>query len=309
MTLTTQVQPVGACTTNVCAPRVDCAVTDCPDAPVSLTAGVPPREAPVGVTNTWNDGPEAGAGAQLNAHPMFQPATVVVNAGLVQLPCICVGPKRTCAGPAPAAVVVADPPAAVVVVDPPAAVVVVDPPAAVVVAVDPLVVGSLYAGALEDALVEPAVVPFSANPTRIARATATMSCHVAQLRLPLICSSPGAGMTSPSLVPGPGWPGIMPAPVLEWGGSDMSKRWPGFGSPSRQPCRDRANRTPVTGSYVNRGVMLVKDWRTPLRPKRPDSLDPDRTHVPATRRLGNQNLVDRVGRRRASRWPKCAHYG
>ncbi len=63
VTLTTQVQLAGACTTNVCAPRVDCAVTDCPDGPVSLIAGVPVGDDPPGVTNTWNDGPAAGAGA------------------------------------------------------------------------------------------------------------------------------------------------------------------------------------------------------------------------------------------------------
>ena len=164
MTLTTQVQFVGACTTNVCAPRLVCAVTDCPDAPVWLMAGVAAGVDPAGVTNTWNDGPPAGAGVQLNAQPMFQPAAVVVNVGLVQFPCIWVGPKRTRGGPAaaaddevdvvdpPAAVVVVDPPAAVVVVvDPPAAVVVVDPlepPGDVVVVADPVDVGSLYAGAL-----------------------------------------------------------------------------------------------------------------------------------------------------------------
>ena len=61
---------------------------------------------------------------------MFQPAADVVKAGLVQLPCICVGPKRTRAGPAAAPDEVG---AVVVVVDPPACVVVVDPPAAIVV--------------------------------------------------------------------------------------------------------------------------------------------------------------------------------
>ena len=132
---------------------------------------------------------------------MFQPATVVVNAGLVQFPDICVGPRRTRAGPAaagdevdvdpPAAVVVVDPPAAVVVVDPPAAVVVVDPPAAPAVVVeltDEPDVGSLYAGAFDDDddADDPAVVPFSQNPTMSANPDATRSCHVAQLRLPLI---------------------------------------------------------------------------------------------------------------------------
>jgi hypothetical protein len=227
--LTTQVQPVGACTTKVCAPRLDCDVTDCPDAPVSLIAGVPLADDPAGATETWKDGPEAGAGAQLNAQPMFQPAAVVVNEGLVQLPDICVGPSSTRAGPA--AAVVVDPPAAVVVVDPPAAVVVVDddPPAlvvadplagAVVVVAEPSEVGSLYAGTpLDDAVAEPPVVPFRAKPTTSAIPEATRSCHVAQLRLPLICSSPGAGMTS-SRIPG--------------GGSDMAKPWPEFRPPSRQ---------------------------------------------------------------------------
>ena len=124
---------------------------------------------PTGVTRTWNDGPPAGAGVQLNAQPMFHPAAVVVNAGLVQFPCICVGPMRTRAGPAaavdddevdvvvdpPGAVVVVDPPEAVDVVDRPAADVVVDPPGAVVVVAPlepvavPVEVGNLYAGAFD----------------------------------------------------------------------------------------------------------------------------------------------------------------
>ncbi len=81
---------------------------------------------------------------------MFQPAAVVVNAGLVQLPCICVGPKSTCGGPAEAddPAVVVDPPAPVVVVDPLEAVVVVDPPAAVVVVVDPPAAPPLDEGAV-----------------------------------------------------------------------------------------------------------------------------------------------------------------
>ena len=231
MTLTTQVQPVGACTTKVCAPRDDCDVTDCPDAPVSLIAGVPAADDPAGVTDTWKEGPEAGAGAQLKAQPMFQPAAVVVKEGLVQFPDICVGPRSTRAGPA--AAVVVDPPAAAVVVDPPGAVVVVldDPPAlvvadplagAVVVVADPPEVGSLYAGAppVEDAVAEPSVVPFSAKPITSAKPAATRSCHVAQLRFPFMWSSPGAGMMS-SRVPG-------------GGGSDMAKRWPEIRLPSRQ---------------------------------------------------------------------------
>jgi hypothetical protein len=170
-----------------------------------VIAGVPVGDPPFRVTKTSNDGPEAGAGVQLNAQPMFQPAAVVVNAGLVQFPRICVGPRRTRAGPvaAGADVCVVDPPAVavVLVVDPPAAVVVVvDPPAAgAVVVVAPEDVGSLYAGALEDSVAEPCVVPFSQNPSTMAANTATRSCHVAQLRLPLICSCPGAGSASPSI--------------------------------------------------------------------------------------------------------------
>jgi hypothetical protein len=155
VTLTAQVQVAGACTTNICAPSEDCDVTDCPDGPVSLIAGVPLGDDPADVTNTWNEGPPAGAGTHLNAQPIFQPAAVVVNVGLVQLPCICVGPMRTRAGPAAAvddvddAVdVVVEPPALVVVVDPPAAVVLVEPLADdfVVVVVDPVDVGMRYAG-------------------------------------------------------------------------------------------------------------------------------------------------------------------
>jgi hypothetical protein len=52
VTFTAQVQVAGACTTNVCAPRLVCAVTDCPDGPVSLIAGVPVGDDPAGVTNT-----------------------------------------------------------------------------------------------------------------------------------------------------------------------------------------------------------------------------------------------------------------
>jgi hypothetical protein len=206
--LTTQVQPAGACTTRVCAPTVVCAETDCPDAPVSLIAGLPAGDDPTGDTDTWNDGPEAGAGVQLNAQPIFQLAAVVVNAGLVQFPCICVGPRSTRAGPAGAAAddVVVDPPTAVVVVvaDEPAVVVDVEPSAAaVVVVVDPLEPGSLYAGAFDASVADPPVVPFTAKPTRSAMRTATTSCQVLQLRRSLMWSSPGVGMTSSSPTPGP----------------------------------------------------------------------------------------------------------
>ncbi len=139
VTFTTQVQEAGACTTSVCAPRVDSAVTDCPDGPVSLMAADPLGADPLGVTNTWNEEPAAGAGAHLNAHPMFHPAAVVVNGGLVQFPWSCGDVKRTRAGPA--AVVDEVEGAVDVVVEPPAAAAVVVvaelPPAAVVVAVLP----------------------------------------------------------------------------------------------------------------------------------------------------------------------------
>ena len=141
MTLTIQVQDAGACTTSVCDPRLDCAVTDCPDAPVSLIAGAPDGAEPAGVTNTWNEAPETGAGAHLNAQPMFHGAAVVVNGVLVQFPCCCGEMRSWRAGPGAGVEpvgnvvgVVADPPATVVVVDPPATVVVVtEPPPAVVV--------------------------------------------------------------------------------------------------------------------------------------------------------------------------------
>ena len=98
-------------------------------------AGVPDGDFPADVTYTWNDGPAAGAGVHWKAHPIFHVGAVIVKAGLVQFPVICVGPSSTLAGcgatvdvvpPAGAAVVVVVPEAAVVVVLP-AAVVVVDP--------------------------------------------------------------------------------------------------------------------------------------------------------------------------------------
>ena len=98
----------------------------------------------MGVTNTWNDGPEAGAGAHRNAQPIFHGAAVVVNGVLVQLPWSCGEINKTRAGPAAAAgdvvCVALDPPATVVVVDPAAVVVVVEAellPATVVAVVPP----------------------------------------------------------------------------------------------------------------------------------------------------------------------------
>ena len=80
---------------------VDCVVTDWPDAPVPFTAGVAPAVPPAGTTNTWNDGPDTGAGVHWNAHPMLQVPLPTVKAELVQFPCVCgEGPRSTCATPA-----------------------------------------------------------------------------------------------------------------------------------------------------------------------------------------------------------------
>jgi len=192
-------------------------VTDCPDGPLSLTAGVPVGDDPAGVTNTWNEGPVAGAGAHLNAQPMFHGAAVVVNDVLVQLPWSCGEVRRTRAGPGAAVgdgvVVVVDPPAAVVVVDPPAAVVVVlDPTAAaaavVVVAVPPaapepedeaLGGGSFPLPVLVPVVLAapPPVFPLIHIPKMAAIRTADRSCQVFQDRRSLILSSPGSGLPSP----------------------------------------------------------------------------------------------------------------
>lgn len=126
-------------------------------------AGVAPGDEPAGVTNTSNDGPEAGAGVHLKAQPMFQPAAVVVKDGLVQFPWSCVGPRRTPAGAGAAVddvddvdddVDVVEPPAAVVEVDPPATVVVepVDLPEAGAVVVAPPGGGGVKAGLSDDEL-------------------------------------------------------------------------------------------------------------------------------------------------------------
>ena len=207
-------QEAEVCTTSVCAPRLDWDVTDCPDDPVSLIAGVPLGDDPAGTTKTWNDGPEAGAGAQLNAQPMFQGAAVVVKAALVQLPCCCGDSMSTRAGPPAAAEdvgvvveAVVDPPAAVVVVDPPVAVVVVvaePPPAVVVVAVLPPVeefgVAALGGGSapfpelVPLALgLPPPVSPLIHIPKMAAIRTAVRSCQVFQVRRSLNLSSPGLG--------------------------------------------------------------------------------------------------------------------
>jgi len=206
--LTIQVQEAGACTTSVCAPRLDAVVTDCPDVPVSLIAGVPEAAEPAGVTNTWNDGPAAGAGAHWKAQPIFHGAAVVVNDVLVQLPLSCGDSRRTRAGPAAAvdevdeaAVVVVEPPAAVVVVEPPAAVVVVEPPAVVVVVEPPAVDelegvalgGSLLLPALDALDAPPPVSPLIHIPKMVATRMAVRSCQVLQVRRSLILSSPRSG--------------------------------------------------------------------------------------------------------------------
>jgi hypothetical protein len=81
-----QAQLAGACTTRICCPVVDSAVTACPDAPVSVIAGAPVGDVPTGAIDTWNEGPATGAGVHRKAQPMFQPAWVMVNAGLFQSP-------------------------------------------------------------------------------------------------------------------------------------------------------------------------------------------------------------------------------
>jgi hypothetical protein len=221
--LTIQVHVAVDCTTSVCAPRLDCGVTDCPDAPVSLIAGVPVGDDPAGTTKTWNDGPVAGAGAHSKAQPIFHGATVVVNEVLVQFPWSCGESRSWRAGPAAAVegdvvgaveVVVAPALAAVVVVvEPPPAVVVVvpePPPVAAVVVVlppaeepEPAALGGGSVSCLEAdplALEPPPVSPLIHIPTMTAIRTAVSSCHVFQDRFCLILSSPGLGV--PSIAPG-----------------------------------------------------------------------------------------------------------
>lgn len=62
MTLTAHTQLAGALTSSSWLPVLACVVIDCPDAPVSLTAGVDPGDPPTDITKTSNAGPEAGAG-------------------------------------------------------------------------------------------------------------------------------------------------------------------------------------------------------------------------------------------------------
>jgi hypothetical protein len=124
---------LGAWTISSWLPVLVWGVTDCPAPAVSFTAGVAPGEPPAGTTNTWNAGPDAGAGVHLYAQPMFHCPLLTVNGVLVQAPLDCLGPSNTETVPAGAAVEVGGaPPVAVVVVE-------LDPAKVVVVAgtVDP----------------------------------------------------------------------------------------------------------------------------------------------------------------------------
>ena len=102
--------------------------------------------------------------------------------------------------------------------------------------------------------------------------TATRSCHVAQLRLPLICSCPGAGSASPSI-------GARP---IDWDRGQVRSR----------VAAELTRLTLAGNSFAVKTVTSVFNL--------------DAAHVPAACRLGNQDLIDRVGRRCSSRRPKCA---
>jgi hypothetical protein len=162
-------------------------------------AGVAPGDAPAAVTNTWNEVPVVGAGVHWKAQPIFQFGTVMVKAGLVQLPWSWVGPSSNRAGGVD--VVVVEP--VVVEVDEPAvgAEVVVDaPPVATVVPVElPPAGGSVYAPPPEVPvpleLPEPPAptLPLIAIPASAANTTATASCQVFHERFSLRPREPGAG--------------------------------------------------------------------------------------------------------------------
>lgn len=86
MTLTTQMQLLEAWTMSSWLPTLVCEVTDWPESPASLTAGVAPGAPPAGTTNTWKTAPAVGGGVQRNAQPMFHLPLAIVNGVLVQLP-------------------------------------------------------------------------------------------------------------------------------------------------------------------------------------------------------------------------------
>jgi len=192
VTFTIQMQLAGACTPSSWLPAVVCAVTDCPDAPVSFTAGLDPGELPAGKTKTWNEGPEAGAGVHWNAQPMFHVPPATVKGWLVHVPFDCVGPSSTWAGPV-GAVVAVDDVGAVVVVDAVDAVVVVDAVGSVVLPEEPDGGGTVYGlvVCVDEALPLP-LLP-STMPTNRAATTAAASCHVRQDRRSLMPRSPRAG--------------------------------------------------------------------------------------------------------------------
>ena len=52
VTFIAQTHVDGAWTTKICFPTVDSALTDCPDAPVSVIVGAPDGEAPAEATDT-----------------------------------------------------------------------------------------------------------------------------------------------------------------------------------------------------------------------------------------------------------------
>jgi hypothetical protein len=69
-------------------------------------AGTPLGVPPTVVTNTSKEDPDVGTGVHRKAHPMIQPATVVVNGPVVALPCVCRGVSSKRAGPDAAAATV-----------------------------------------------------------------------------------------------------------------------------------------------------------------------------------------------------------
>jgi hypothetical protein len=79
-------QLLGAWTISSWLPVPVCVVTDCPEAPLSLTAGVLPGEPPAGTTKTWNAAPAVGAGVHRKAQPIFHWPLPTVNGVLVQAP-------------------------------------------------------------------------------------------------------------------------------------------------------------------------------------------------------------------------------
>ena len=63
VTFTIQIQLAAVWICRTWAPVLVCAVTDCPDAAVPATAGLPLGVPPGRVTKTWKAGPDAGGGA------------------------------------------------------------------------------------------------------------------------------------------------------------------------------------------------------------------------------------------------------